>query len=136
LYLLALLNSELGHFYFKSVCAGLEGKREIYLRFFGQYLEGFPVAVLDLNDRKQKATHSEITALAKQMGEVTGQLQVAVTDKKKSYYANKLESIDRRINSCVYDIYGLSEDEIEVVWKALQDSDSVEAMQPATDASE
>ena len=39
LYLLGLLNSKFGYFYFRSVCAGLEGKNEIYLRFFGQYLE-------------------------------------------------------------------------------------------------
>jgi type I restriction-modification system DNA methylase subunit len=42
-YLLGLLNSKVGNFYFSVICAGLEGKTEIYLRFFGQYLEGFPV---------------------------------------------------------------------------------------------
>ena len=40
-YLLALLNSNIGQFYFSVVCAGLEGKTEVYLRFFGQNLEGF-----------------------------------------------------------------------------------------------
>ena len=43
LYLLGLLNSKLGLFYFAKTCAGLEGKTETYLRFFGQYLEGFPI---------------------------------------------------------------------------------------------
>lgn len=53
LFLLGLLNSKVGYFYFKSVCAGLEGKNEVYLRFFGQYLEEFPVpsAEVKLHDR-------------------------------------------------------------------------------------
>jgi hypothetical protein len=41
--LLALLNSTVAKFYFKTICAGLEGKGETYLRFFGQYLNGFPI---------------------------------------------------------------------------------------------
>src|SRR5579863_7153734 len=41
--LLGLLNSRLAHFFFKQTCAALEGPGEAYLRFFGQYLEGFPV---------------------------------------------------------------------------------------------
>ena len=34
LYLLGLLNSKLGFFYFRIVCAGLEGTGDTYLRFF------------------------------------------------------------------------------------------------------
>jgi len=47
LYLLGILNSRLGLFYFTQVCAGLEGSNETYLRFFGQYLEGFPIPAID-----------------------------------------------------------------------------------------
>ena len=48
LYLLGLLNSKIGYFYFTRTCAGLEGQKETYLRFFGQYLEGFPVHSINL----------------------------------------------------------------------------------------
>jgi len=38
-----LLNSRLAFFFFQQTCAALEGAGEAYLRFFGQYLEHFPV---------------------------------------------------------------------------------------------
>jgi hypothetical protein len=44
--LLALLNSKLSYFYFLYHCAALEdAKRRSWLRFFGQYMELFPVFV-------------------------------------------------------------------------------------------
>jgi len=44
LYLLPVLNSSLSYFYFKTHCAALEdAKRRAWLRFFGQYMELFPV---------------------------------------------------------------------------------------------
>ncbi|MBM4042121.1 MAG: hypothetical protein FJ290_26795 [Planctomycetes bacterium] len=42
-YVLALLNSRVACFYLSQVCAGLEGKKDNYLRFFAQYMEGFPI---------------------------------------------------------------------------------------------
>ena len=56
LYLLGLLNSAIGNYYFRSVCAGLEGQNETYLRFFGQYLEGFPVHIINQADPSEILT--------------------------------------------------------------------------------
>ena len=64
LFLLGLLNSRLGYFYFKIVCAGLEGKNEIYLRFFGQYLEGFPIVKAESNRHSRMVTLVEEGMLA------------------------------------------------------------------------
>lgn len=74
LYLLGLLNSRLGYFYFKTVCAGLEGKHETYLRFFGQYLAGFPVPITgdSVKDGSEK-----VSGLVKQMLELHQQLAEA-----------------------------------------------------------
>jgi hypothetical protein len=41
LYLLGLLNSSLGYFYFIKTCAGLEGKTETYLRFLASISKAF-----------------------------------------------------------------------------------------------
>src|SRR5439155_2506643 len=49
--LLGLLNSRLALFFFKQTCAALEGPGEAYLRFFGQYLEGFPVKLSASGDK-------------------------------------------------------------------------------------
>jgi hypothetical protein len=69
-YLLGLLNSALGRFYFSTVCAGLEGSGETYLRFFGHYLEGFPVRTINFSDPADKARHDKLVELVERMLEL------------------------------------------------------------------
>ena len=115
LFLLGLLNSSLGLFYFRTVCAGLEGKNETYLRFFGQYLEGFPVRQSDFSVATEKSLHDSLVAKVEAMLEAKKQLAKAKTDKDKTYYENKCASLDQQIDRLVYDLYGLTEDEIKIV---------------------
>lgn len=106
--LLALLNSRLALFYFRTVCAGLESKGEVYLRFFGQYLETFPVPDL--------GPHShDLEKLAEQMMTAKKQVAAAATDKDRTYYENKCAALDGQIDRLVYGLYGLTEDEIAII---------------------
>jgi len=43
------------------------------------------------------------------------QLSQAQTDKDKTYYENKGAALDRQIDRLVYDLYGLTEDDIKTV---------------------
>jgi hypothetical protein len=65
LYLLGLLNSSLAQFYFIQVCAGLEGGDTVYLRFFGQYLDGFPVRVIDPGNPDDVTKREQIVQLVR-----------------------------------------------------------------------
>lgn len=123
LYLLALLNSTLGHFYFRSVCAGLEGEKETYLRFFGQYLEGFPVFVPDLRDASQKSRHARILRLVEQMVEGARHAARARTDKDKAYHQSKCEAFDHQIDRLIYELYGLTEEQMQVMEGAVAGAD-------------
>ena len=49
------------------------------------------------------------------MLEAKKQLALAKTDKDKTYYENKCASLDRQIDRLVYDLYGLTEEEIKIV---------------------
>ena len=49
------------------------------------------------------------------MLEAKKQLAKAKTDKDKSYYGNKCAALDRQIDRLVYDLYGLTEDEVRIV---------------------
>ena len=44
----------------------------------------------------------------------------AKTDKDKTYYENKCVALDRQIDRLVYDLYGLTEDEIKIVEEGTQ----------------
>ncbi len=108
LVLLALLNSALAEFYFKTVCAGLEGQGEIYLRFFGQHLEGFPVAKLE-------SASPRLEKLVQQMLAAQKQLAAAQSDADKDFYGHKCAGLDRQIDALVYELYGLTPEEIKIV---------------------
>jgi hypothetical protein len=49
------------------------------------------------------------------MLEAKKQLAKAKTDRDKTYYESKCVSLDRQIDRLVYDLYALSEEEIQVV---------------------
>ncbi|MFA5405374.1 MAG: hypothetical protein WC358_10610 [Ignavibacteria bacterium] len=43
------------------------------------------------------------------------QLNESKTDKDKTYYERRYESLDRQINSEVYTLYNLTDDEIKII---------------------
>ena len=109
LYLLGLLNSKLAQFYFEIVCAGLEGKNDTYLRFFGQYLEGFPVAGY------KESQHEKMVSLIETMLELHKRQASAKTPQEKDMLARQIESTDGAIDRLVYELYGLTEEEVKIV---------------------
>ncbi len=110
LYLLGLLNSQLATFYFSKTCAGLEGKNETYLRFFGQYLEGFPVQVADKRDQQ-----SRMVSLVESMLALNKQLVAAKTPHEQENLKRQIDATDRQIDKLVYELYGLTDKEIKIV---------------------
>jgi len=115
LYLLGILNSRLGQFYFSQVCAGLEGGGATYLRFFGQYLEGFPVRPINFSDAADKARHDRMVALVEQMLALHKQLAAAKTPDSKTFLQRQIEATDKQIDRLVYELYGLTEEEVRIV---------------------
>jgi hypothetical protein len=114
LFLLGLLNSSVASLYFRATCAGLEGKGSIYLRFFGQYLEGFPVPTAAAD----KARHDRMVALVDQMLTLHNQLAEAKLDEQKTAIQRQIDFTDRQIDLLVYELYGLDDSEIAIVESA------------------
>jgi len=117
LYLLGLLNSNLGNFYFVKTCAGLEGKTETYLRFFGQYLEGFPVRPINFSDPTDKSRHDRMVKLVEQMLALNKKLATAKTGHEQTSLQRQIDATDRQIDALVYELYGLNENEIKIIEK-------------------
>jgi hypothetical protein len=117
LFLLGILNSRLAYFYFAQTCAGLEGSGRTYLRFFGQYLESFPVPAID---RTAQSTHDRLVALVQQMLDLHKELGAANTPAAQTALQRQIEATDRQIDQVVYELYGLTEEEIRIVEEATQ----------------
>ncbi len=110
--LLGILNSRLAQFYFVHVCAALEGPGEAYLRFFGQYLEQFPVRKFN------KAAHDRMVKLVDRMLDLHKKLAKAKSPLDKERIPRDIEATDRQIDKLVYELYSLTEEEIAIVEEA------------------
>jgi hypothetical protein len=107
--LLGILNSRLAHFYFKQTCAALEGPGESYLRFFGQYLEQFPVCAVPPKES------AKITEHVSQRTSLTAQLESEKNPESKTRLQRDIHATDRRIDQLVYELYGLTDKEVALV---------------------
>jgi hypothetical protein len=115
LFLLGLLNSSVASLYFRATCAGLEGKGNIYLRFFGQYLEGFPVPT----DPADKARHDRMVVLVDQILSLHKQFAEARLADQKTAIQRQIDFTDRQIDLLVYELYGLTDQEIALVQEGV-----------------
>ncbi len=113
LYLLGILNSKLGYYFFNTVCAGLEGGGTTYLRFFGQYIENFPVHKLNESDPREKSIYEKLISLVKNI--LTLNRKSPRTPQEQDVQKREIESIDAEIDRLVYELYGLTEEEIRIV---------------------
>ena len=79
------------------------------------YLEQLPIRSIDFSKPADKALHDKLVSLVEQMLAAKPQLASAQSDKDKDFYENKCAALDRQIDALVYELYGLTPDEIKIV---------------------
>ena len=118
-FLCGLLNSSLAFLYFRATCAGLEGKNETYLRFFGQYLEGFSVCVVSGTGRGA-ALRNEVQDAVERATSLRMELRAGRTQQDRAVVERQIAAVDRQIDLLVYELYGLTDKEIRIVEEATK----------------
>lgn len=87
----------------------------MYLRFFGQYLAGFPVRTIDFSDSGDAARHDRMVELVERMLSLHERLAGARIGRERTVIGHQIEATDRQIDRLVYELYGLSDEEIGIV---------------------
>jgi hypothetical protein len=54
-------------------------------------------------------------SLVEQMVNTKSQLQTSRTDRDQNYYESKCAALDRQIDGLVYELYGLTDEEIAII---------------------
>src|SRR5207245_1022966 len=111
-FLLAVLNSSLLAYYFKKKY-NRQDKTFPEIRIYE--LASLPIRSLDPSVPPDKTRHDKIVSLVEQMLSAKKQLAAAQSDKDKDFYTNRCDGLDRQIDALVYELYGLTEDEIKIV---------------------
>ncbi len=113
--LLTILNSRLANFYFREICAALEGPEEKYLRFFTQYVAAFPIP-----DSIASNPDNALAEFARSITSLVAEFSNAKTDHERSALQHQIEHTDHEIDALVYELYGLSDQEIALVENATR----------------
>jgi hypothetical protein len=69
----------------------------------------------DFTNPSEKAQHDKLVALVDSMLELQKKHQEARMEQDKERYERQIKFVDAQIDRLVYDLYGLTEDEIKVV---------------------
>jgi hypothetical protein len=111
-YWLGLLNSKLLWWFLTNTGYVLRGG---YYVFKTNYLNPFPIHDIDFSDSTDKARHDQIVKLVHLMLDLNKQLTTTKTPQSATVIQRQIESADRQIDQLVYELYGLTEEEIKIV---------------------
>jgi len=110
-YLLGILNSRLGWFLIAHHCTQIQnGYQLIY-----EYLKNIPIRTIDFSDPADVARHDRMVSLVEQMLVLHKQLPQVGTPHEKTALERQIEAMDGQIDALVYELYGLTEEEIGIV---------------------
>lgn len=81
-------------------------------------LRQLPIRTIDFFNESDKAAHDRLVKLVDRMLDLHKQLSKAKSPRDKERIPREIESTDRQIDQLVYELYGLTEDEIRIVEEA------------------
>ncbi len=116
-YLLGLLNSRLLRWLFPFVSAPFRGG---WLSANKQFLSQLPVKTLDLEVNVEKVFHDEVVESVEGMLQLHKALASTRTPGERAALQRQIDATDRQIDQLVYELYGLTDDEIKIVEEATR----------------
>lgn len=74
-----------------------------------------PIPVTDFDNASEKASHDQMVSLVDQMLAFNQKLDRTRTAHEKELLERQIQTVDKRIDQLVYQLYDLTEDEISIV---------------------
>jgi hypothetical protein len=112
LFVVGVLNSRVLDWLLKSFSSTFQGG---YFAYNRQYIEQLPIRTINFSDSAEKAKHDKIVMVVEQMLQSKEKFSSAKTDAEKNRLELQCESLDRQIDEAVYELYGLTAQEIRIV---------------------
>lgn len=114
-FLLGLLNSKLMDFYYNAL---IPEKGKAFAEVKAINVKQLPIKNIDRNNRPEIEQHNEIIKLVDSLLKLNQEKMGAKLQTKINQLQSKIEYCEGRINEIVYQLYGLTEDEIKIVEKS------------------
>jgi type I restriction-modification system DNA methylase subunit len=115
-YLLAIINSKLMTFYHRKKF--LDEFKMRFQKILIKDARRFPIRVIASTNKTEQASHDKLVVLVEKMLTLNQQLAAAKTPQDTTLLQRQLYATDRQIDQLVYQLYGLTDEEIELVEKS------------------
>jgi len=112
-YVLGLINSHLMSWYFlhRSNIA----QRDDFPKIVLKETRSLPIRTINFSDPTDKSRHDRMVKLVEQMLLLHKELAAAKTPDEKTRIQRQIDATDHQIDHLVYELYGLTEEEIQIV---------------------
>jgi type I restriction-modification system DNA methylase subunit len=111
-YILCILNSSFCDFCYRAINPE---KGEALAQIKKQHLGQLPIHTIDFSNPVEKAQHDKLVALVDNMLELQKKYHDTRMERDKELYERQIKIVDAQIDRLVYDLYGLTEEEIKMV---------------------
>jgi type I restriction-modification system DNA methylase subunit len=115
LYLLGVLSSKVADVVIHSISSTKQGG---YFEYKPMYVSQIPIRTIDFSNSDDVARHDHMVSLVDQMISLHKRLHEARTPHEQTVLQRQIEATDGQIDALVYELYGLTEEEIRIVEKA------------------
>ncbi len=86
-----------------------------FVRFWTQFIEQLPIRTIDFTNPADVARHDRMVSLVTQMLDLHARLAAEGVPHEKAGLQRRIDQTDKQIDRPVYELCGLTEDEIKVV---------------------
>ncbi len=112
-YLLGIVNSQLITWYHHK--RSPKSQKGLFPKVLVSDVAKLPIHPVDFSDKSDKAKHDKMVALVERMLDLHERLAKAKAPDDKIKLQRQIDATDREIDQLVYDLYGLTEEEIGIV---------------------
>ena len=116
-FLLGVLNSSLIRAYWID---RFYDQRSTFPKIKGTYLERLPICNVDLDDPAEKRRHDLVVGMVEGMLRLHKELAGAKTPNEKETIQRQIAATDAQTDQLVYELYGLTNEEIRIVEEATR----------------
>ena len=111
-FILGILNSLIFKFYFKQF---ISPDTNIFPKIRIIQLKDIPIPIIDISIKTEKAKHDNLVSLVDKILELKQKEAAEPNQQLKTMISRQIDGTDKAIDKMVYELYGLTEDEIKVV---------------------
>lgn len=87
---------------------------------FTQFIEKLPIRTINFSDPADKARHDRMVSLVEQMLDLQKKLAKATIPHEKQMIQRQINATDNQIDTLVYELYGLTEEEMKIVEESVK----------------